>query len=226
MKKLSILTLMLFTQFLNAQISTTKIYNTTELKKGFYKSYQEYLNNSPSIFEDFKTTYFTVSNANKTIIQADYLLLDETQTTGKVWGFCDGKDVFVRYTTSLLGYGKFWKVGYNGVMPFFYYNQSQTRAAGPGLMMLVTLVATATLEPELQMFVKKIKGNYIRVTKHSLKRLLKKEPLLQNKFLEKMKTFEKDDEQQNKLSNKELDKLRFEIYKEFLVKYNHTLEKK
>lgn len=225
MKKLLTLILILFIQLTNAQDAPIKIYNTTDLKKGFYKTYLEYLNNNPSITEDFKTTYLTVSGTNKTIIEADYNLIDESKKTGKIWGFCDGKDVFIRFTTRL-GYGKFWKVGYNGVMPFFYYNQSQTHAFGTGLMMLVTLAATATIDPELQMYFKRPQGAFVRATKGSIKRMLAKEPLLKKEFLEKIATFEKDDEKQKKLSNKELDKLRFEIYKEYIVKCSKILEKK
>jgi len=221
MKIKLLVTFMFFALFVNAQDKQSKIYNSTELKKGFYKSYEEYVNNNPSITYDFKTTYLTASGTNKTIIQADYTLIETDKKTGKVWGFCDGKDIFIRFTTGLV-YGKFWKVGYNGIMPFFYYNQSQTHGFAPGLMGLVTLAATSTLEPVLQMYVKEIGGGYTRVTKHSFKRMLKKEPALQKEFLEKMKNFESDDEQQNKLSNKEIDKLRFEIYKEFLIKFNQT----
>ena len=90
--------LMLSISFVSfAQADTTKIYNCKQFKKGFYKSYNEFITNSPSVTYDFTITPLS-HNPNDTLdTRVDYTLIDSTKHTGRVWGFCDGTDVYVKY---------------------------------------------------------------------------------------------------------------------------------
>ena len=94
-----LLSLLILSVSLNsfAQIDTTKIYNCKQFKKGFYKSYNEFIANSPSITYDFTITHLS-KNLNDTLdTRVDYTLIDSSKRTGRIWGFCDGTDVYIKY---------------------------------------------------------------------------------------------------------------------------------
>jgi len=95
-----------------------RIWQAKELKKGFYKSSTEYITNSPSIIKDFVVIQRT---------QADLMFMHGSEFTYKVsdgsvdndevYGFCDGKDVYINYDHPK-GYCK---MEYIGPYTFFTY---------------------------------------------------------------------------------------------------------
>ena len=109
-----------------------KIYNSTEFKRGIYKTYDEFINNAPSI-----TNEFTVKN--KSTVRGgspfDFEIKDGTKV-GKVFGFCDGKDVYMKG----LRMGGFCKVDYVGRYSFFNYETHGVGLAAmavPGHLVIV-----------------------------------------------------------------------------------------
>lgn len=82
---------------LNAQVDTSKIYNTKNYKRGIYKNAKEFLTNSPSIQIPFDYTSINLKDSSDTITAATLSLLDSTNTLGIVYGFCDGQNIFVQY---------------------------------------------------------------------------------------------------------------------------------
>ena len=116
MKYLFSLLLLSISHYSFAQIDTTKIYNCKQFKKGFYKSYNEFITNSPSITYDFTLKHLSKHPNDTLDTRVDYTLIDSSKRTHHVWGFCDGTDVYVKYDAN------FWKL-HAGRYPFFSFKE-------------------------------------------------------------------------------------------------------
>ena len=73
-----------FLNVLHAQTGSIPIVPDTLPVKGFYKNYQEYLSNNPSVRRDFSTVPFSVSKKDPTIIGAEYKIADSLDNFGDV----------------------------------------------------------------------------------------------------------------------------------------------
>ncbi len=107
-----------------------KIYNTKEFKEGLYKTYEEFINNSPSI-----TTAFTVRQKNNMGEHYTFDMIDGSKV-GKVFGFCDGITIYV-HGLRLEG---FHKLDYVGPYSFFVFEQprySMTTAMLPDHLVII-----------------------------------------------------------------------------------------
>jgi hypothetical protein len=99
------------------------------LKRGIYKNYQEFLNNSPSITREFKVDQKTKSEKAliKGICAVGLDVLSGQEKIGQVWGFCDGNAVY--YNHSIFE-NKYWKLQYIGPNPFFFHGRQIRTAQG------------------------------------------------------------------------------------------------
>lgn len=97
---------MIISYALQAQDSSEKIYHCKALKKGFYKTYAEFVNNTPSITCDFSVT----EKADSAVVLATYKINDSLTVFDRIWGFCDGTSVFIRYPQSYINDKYFWKI--------------------------------------------------------------------------------------------------------------------
>ena len=79
----------------SAQIKSVSNTDTNNLKKGFYKDYNEYLNNSPSIIRDFTIQFVPRDEFDSTIIGAKCILIDTSEKLPLTWGFSDGMHAYV-----------------------------------------------------------------------------------------------------------------------------------
>lgn len=177
MKKISIfLFSLLASKFCIAQTDSV-IAPVPALKKGFYKNYQEYLDNNPSINGDFTTQLFRASKKDTTVIAASFkLLTNENINISKLWGFCDGESVFIRYKV-LIG-NNFWKAQVLGPKPYFLYKEKMIFAAGPPLMALATAAATAAVPAGFDVMVVTGKGRPKYVWNGTMKKILADQPEL------------------------------------------------
>jgi hypothetical protein len=73
-----------------AHSQKTIINDSLNLKKGIYKTFDEFRYNSPSIPLEFE-----VINLDKGYTYNLKIDKDKTKYFGVVWGFCDGKDIFI-----------------------------------------------------------------------------------------------------------------------------------
>jgi len=146
MKYALILAASFFCLFSFGQTDTARIYNCSVLKTGFYSNYQEFISNSPSISTHFEITYLRISKNDSTIIGASYKLSDGTKLPAHIWGFCDGKDVFINFSPSLIA-KHFWRLESLGPYPFFSYLEKNVAAMGPPLMAIATVALTASQPP-------------------------------------------------------------------------------
>jgi hypothetical protein len=136
--------------FSHGQTDTGRIYNRTVLRPGFYKDYREYIDNAPSITVPVDFTYISISKNDSAIIGATYKTKDGSKITGHLWGFCDGKDVYIEYSPSLLS-TRYWRLESLGPHPFFSYPDKTVAAMGPPLMAVATVALTASQPPLLKL---------------------------------------------------------------------------
>ena len=100
-----------------------KIYNANELKKGFYKNYREFITNSPSITNDFivkERNLLALSITNNVSPYGYYVTKGEVDEMD-VYGFCDGKNVYISQRGGL-GYNKLEYLG-----PYCFYSYTYHR---------------------------------------------------------------------------------------------------
>lgn len=121
MKQLVFFTLGLFLITASfAQIDSGKSYNGRQLIEGFYHNYQEYVNNTPFIPADLTVLPYRLSKKDTTIIAAEYRFGTTTTPLAGIWGFCDGKSVYVHYPRNDLN-RLFYKLEQTGPYPYFTY---------------------------------------------------------------------------------------------------------
>jgi hypothetical protein len=95
-----------------------KIYQVSEWKRGIYKTYEEFINNAPSISNEFTVTETGSFGSMNGKDPYDFKVNDGSKV-GKIYGFCDGKAVYVKGSARLTG--GYVKVDYVGRYSFFNY---------------------------------------------------------------------------------------------------------
>lgn len=147
--------------------------------KGFYKTYKDFLSNKPSVILDFSTELIYAGKGDSTIVAAKYSLPDSLDHFGDVWGFSDGRNVFVANGT--LFAMKYWKLQCKGPNPYFYYFHREI-SLFPGIGNIISLATTATLPPECTlMFIDK-DGRPQNTFRYKLKQLFRDNPPLLKEF--------------------------------------------
>lgn len=175
--------LFIFFNSLYAQVDSLTNTKDTGLVKGFYKTYQEFLANKPSIILNFSTTLLTASKNDPTVIGAKYEIPDSVDYIGDVWGFCDGRNVFIANGT--FSAMKYWKLQCRGPNPYYFYWHKDFFLLFPimGIVSVVgAVVASASLPPDAElMFIDK-NGITQSTTRMYLKKLFRDNPVLFKEF--------------------------------------------
>lgn len=119
LKQLVVLLIFLF--FSKNLISQEKS-DSVVLKRGIYKTKEELLNNTPSILTPFSFTLFSVASKNGDLnyYTKGYQFDDSSKPQKKVFGFCDGNNVYVRIKEYEKGFNehKFYRLNHLGKFPF------------------------------------------------------------------------------------------------------------
>ena len=198
------------------QTDTSKIYNARTLKKGFYKTYDDYINNSPAFNYDFTVDYNYLSKSDSTIISADYTIVSDSLRTGKVWGFCDGKNIFIRKSSGLLN-GKFWRIEYIGKLPYYNYSEKHYGGYGPGLFRLATAAAELATPRQYDIMLRDENDKNYIISKRIMRKLLIEHKELLDEFNKKVEEIKND----NNAHNSHTEEIK--IFKEYLKKLNDKL---
>ena len=174
---LSFLNITIFT--FGQNVSTTNIPDS-HLVRGFYKTYQEFLANKPSVQRDFSVVLLKASKKDASIVGAEYVMQDSLDDFGERWGFCDGQNVFV--ANGGFSELKYWKIQCPGPNPFFYFVRKPfILAANPLSFIIGTAVSFAMPPFSTLKFVDK-EGNAQETTKANLKKLFKDNTDLNSHF--------------------------------------------
>ena len=163
--------ILLYTQLLYAQTGSLKNPgDTVVLKKGFYKTYQEFLDNSPSILLNFSTKLFISNTEDSVTVAAEYTITDSTELFEEFWGFGDGENIFVPQG-GFFGV-KYWKLQCKGPNPYYYYGYKRI-GVGPGVSGVITAAITASLPAVYELMFIDNNGSSQHYSAYNLKRLLK-----------------------------------------------------
>lgn len=163
--------------------STTQIVQINKImphKRGVYKTYEEYINNSPSVEAEFTVIPLQISKKNPLIAEAD---IDyQGKRPKKIWGVSDGEYVYIRVTVGQLFKNHYFRLQCDGPAPYIYFIEKPVFiAGGMGLAVMATVAATsATLPPFVSVSIVRDHTNYMKpvlqATNNRVKSYLKEYP--------------------------------------------------
>jgi len=154
-------------------------------KKGVYKTYEEYLNNSPSVEAAFTLTPLQISKNNPLIVEADVDYKEKRPK--KIWGVSDGEYVYIRVMRDYFK-NHYYRLQCDGPVPYIYLVEKPVfLPMGLGLVVMATVAATsAALPPFVSIQIVKEHTNYNKpilfATNNRIKKYLKAYPDLLNAF--------------------------------------------
>ncbi|MFP5041096.1 hypothetical protein [Parasediminibacterium sp. JCM 36343] len=180
---------MILLHFAYGQSDSANVLHTNSLNRGFYKSYEEYVNNTPSVTRSFKTILLQTSKTDTTIIGADFELTDSLHRVGHVWGFCDGSSVYINYNEGIAT--RYWKLGCIGPYPFFNMKFKEMIGLGFGVVGLATRVASLSMPAEYKLMIVTDKGKCKEPSISRMRDVLAKQPDLLKYFREKTDKYDK-----------------------------------
>ncbi|WP_194765741.1 hypothetical protein [Tamlana sp. I1] len=117
-------------------IGQTKIFSTTEYKTGIYKTYQEFLNNSPSIpfdyeFKEKNMKYGLFGFGGSVPVNYVKVKNKKGKEIGHVFGFSDGKKVFINPGSPILSSNaRFYNCQFIYNFCYFKYLSTLTTSVG------------------------------------------------------------------------------------------------
>jgi hypothetical protein len=145
--------------------SSTQIIQLNKItphRKGVYKTYEEYINNSPSVDAEFTLTPLQISRNNPLIAEAkvDY----EGKRPKKIWGVSDGNYVYIRVMVGRFFKNHYFRLQCDGPKPYIYLVEKDVIiASGLGLAVMATVAATsATLPPFVSISIVRDNTNYMK----------------------------------------------------------------
>lgn len=131
-------------------------------KRGVYKTYEEYVNNSPSVEAEFKLNPLKISKNNPLIAEADVDYVGKRPK--KIWGVCDGENVYIRVMVGQFFKNHYFKLQCDGPRPYIYYVENPVfLPLGAGVVVAATVAATsAALPPFVSLNLVRDETNYLK----------------------------------------------------------------
>jgi hypothetical protein len=174
MKKLILI--ILFFSFSNA-FAQYPILNDSIKKPGIYRTFEEFRNNQPSIVMNFKIAseevkYGSIGFRKALMTYGLDFSAKMSQNIGLIYGFCDGKDIFiVSKTPTLSHYTSFFKIEHLGQICVFKYTYESVLA-----VTAVYMLTGGTRILNLK------NGESLNLNKKNLKKIIKAKPELAARF--------------------------------------------
>lgn len=147
--------------------STTQVVainKITARKRGVYKTYEEYLGNSPSVAATFSVQPLRLTKNNPLVAEAD---VDYTGgRPKKIWGVSDGENVYIRVSVGQFFKNHYFKLQCDGPQPYIFYVENPVfLPLGAGLVVAATVAAaSAALPPFVSLMVVRDETNYFKPT--------------------------------------------------------------
>jgi hypothetical protein len=163
--------------------TTTQIVQLNKItphKRGVYKTYEEYISNSPSVDADFTLTPLQISRHNPLV--AEGKVKYKGKRPKKIWGVSDGEYVYIKVMTGQFFKNHYFRLQCDGPQPYIYIvDKSIVVAGGLGLAVMATVAATsAALPPFVTLSIVRDETNYMKpvllATNARVKRYLKDYP--------------------------------------------------
>lgn len=163
--------------------TTTQIVQLNKIiphKRGVYKTYEEYINNSPSVDAEFTLKPLQISRHNPLIAEAvvDY----KGKRPKKIWGLSDGQYVYLRVMSGQFFQNHYFRLQCDGPVPYiFLVDKSLVITSGLGLVVMAAVAATsAALPPSVLLRIVRNNTNYFKpiliATNNRVKGYLKEYP--------------------------------------------------
>ena len=136
----------------------------TARKRGVYKTYEEYLDNSPSVDAQFTVQPLRLTKNNPLVAEADVDY--KGGRPKKIWGLSDGENVYIRVPVGQFFKNHYFKLQCDGPQPYIFYVENPVfLAMGAGLVLAATVAATsAALPPFVSLMVVRDETNYFKPT--------------------------------------------------------------
>ena len=163
-----------------------QINKITPRKKGVYKTYEEYISNSPSIEAEFTVKPLQISRNNTLIAEAK--IKYKKKRPKNIWGVSDGQYVYLRMMSGQLYQNHYFRLQCDGPRPYIYFvDKTTVIATGLGAAVLLTVAATtAALPPFVSLMIVREETNYFKptvlATNNRVKRLLEEYPDLLEEY--------------------------------------------
>lgn len=170
----SLLTLTSFSQSANDdkevdddKDSTTQVVTINKItarKNGVYKTYEEYLTNSPSVDAKFSVRPMRLTKNNPLVAEADVNYVGRRPK--KIWGVSDGENVYIRVPVGQFFKNHYFKLQCDGPQPYIFYVENPVfLPLGAGVVVAATVAATtAALPPFVSLMVVRDETNYFKPT--------------------------------------------------------------
>jgi hypothetical protein len=131
-------------------------------KRGVYKSYDEYVSNSPSVDAEFTLTPLHISKKNTLIAEADVDF--KGKRPKKIWGVSDGENVYIKVMVGNFFKNHYFKLQCDGPSPYIYLVENPIfLPAGLGVAVMASAAATsAVLPPFVTLSIVRDKTNYFK----------------------------------------------------------------
>ena len=131
-------------------------------KRGVYKTYEEYISNSPSVDAEFTLTPLQISRKNPLIAEADVDY--KGKRPKKIWGVSDGEYVYIRVMVGQFFKNHYFRLQCDGPVPYIYLVENTVFvAAGLGLaVMAATAAGSAALPPFVTLCIVRDQTNYFK----------------------------------------------------------------
>ncbi len=137
-----------------------------------FKTYEEYVTNTPSATADLHLKYIRASRKDTTIIAAKP---GSGEFDRKIWGFSDGENTFVKFMGSVIGH-RFWKLQCSGPNPYIFYKQKTLLATGGGMTALATLAVSSAVPATYTLMIVTKAGKLKAANKGNISRVLADSP--------------------------------------------------
>ena len=214
----------------NAQTDTVKPITSKPLKKGFYRNYKEFLDNNPTKFCEFKYDSIYTDDSDYVFIGIQFRLNDTVLFIKHVWGYCDGKDIFVNHSV-MNTISTYWKLEGNGHYPFYYRKEKDI---GTGTRMLNVLgplgrltssTIQAATDKSMILTIINEKGKSQKETMFDIKEQLEVDSALQQSFNDELDSINmKIKKNPKKYSDELIELVKVQLIEDYLIKLNE-LEK-
>ena len=149
-------------------------------KMGIYKTYKEFLKDSPSIEKPLKMldTFdidYEMKDTNRVFT---YQFLDSSKHIKKFWGLCDGKNVYVK-----VGKQGLVKLSFTGKYSFAIFDETNNLEINPLTQSILVSAVDAILSPQrTELYYFNEQGHFLKATNQAIGWLIRKEKDLFEEF--------------------------------------------
>ncbi len=225
MKLLKIFYLFFTFYLLSENIVFSQTNNLPTRKRALYKTFDEFINNKPTLKDSFLIKYISRTKTDTTILKAKYLALDETSFPIQVWGFCDGTNVFIRTPQSIFNNENCLKLDHIGQFSFFTSLQKSGSSFGPTILskIIIATVTTVLSPKDYVIYLIDNKGKIKYLNEDVLRKYLKEFPQLLASFNKDFdKVFPEKFYDDDHFVTDEEDMNRMNVLKEYLIKLDNA----